>query len=319
MMKNNQKKDNDRRIDSDFIMRTYCPICNQQGELLTDIPLTEPFIYNYIKDYYKDRVPKKINTNGNYSWYYCDSCQFLYQGNVLSEYWEEQLYEKWISPEESFIKFRKAQKVKVIQAIKKASKIEKLLQKPPNSVRVLDFGAGWGSFASVLRVMGYHVDVCELSKSRIDYLDSLGHNIVEISINNNCSNEELYTIIHTEQVFEHIPDPKPLLMTLTKLLAPGGLIFIGVPDARKYIKILKNINVESFFLPERDLKVLAPFEHVNGFTNYSLQHLANYCGLKSITIRSSVLDFSNEPFLEIMKWFLAPYRRNTSMVFVKSK
>lgn len=130
--------------DTIFMHRKECPICSKTGQLIVDVPLEHSRLKSWLTEYYGNRVPSIVIQSGRYTLYYCEDCQFLYQAEVLSNHWLGELYERWINPEESWKKNRRMRHNKSKHEIQVASLITEITSVQQDTVRVLDFGAGWG-------------------------------------------------------------------------------------------------------------------------------------------------------------------------------
>lgn len=97
--------------------------------------------------------------------------------------------------------------------------------------RILDVGAGIGQFLSLARAQGYTVDGVELSprgcahaKERFQVDLRQGrleeHEFPDASF-------DAITIFH---VLEHVPSPMETIATCRRLLAPGGILVVAVPN-----------------------------------------------------------------------------------------
>jgi 2-polyprenyl-3-methyl-5-hydroxy-6-metoxy-1,4-benzoquinol methylase len=83
--------------------------------------------------------------------------------------------------------------------------------------RVLDYGCGSGLFVQYLAAHGYpHARGYDAYAKDGPYAEPPTGG---------------YDFIHSQDVLEHVADPRALLQTLSALLVPGGLLAIGTPDA----------------------------------------------------------------------------------------
>jgi SAM-dependent methyltransferase len=82
---------------------------------------------------------------------------------------------------------------------------------------VLDYGCGGGAFVKFLREEGY---------ARVRGFDEYSEHFADRSVLS-----EQYDVILTQDVLEHVPEPWEFLRELSRLLAPGGTVLIGTPNA----------------------------------------------------------------------------------------
>ncbi|MCF7815421.1 MAG: class I SAM-dependent methyltransferase [Candidatus Pacebacteria bacterium] len=92
--------------------------------------------------------------------------------------------------------------------------------------RILDFGAGMGTFSKLLREEGYKVDCLEVDPTESAYLRGAGftvfENLLEVP-------DGVYDSIYSLNVLEHIEDHAGALSELQKKLKVGGRLFLYVP------------------------------------------------------------------------------------------
>jgi ubiquinone/menaquinone biosynthesis C-methylase UbiE len=96
---------------------------------------------------------------------------------------------------------------------------------PPGS-KLLDFGAGTGTFSSAMKARGYDVACVELDDGLRSGLREAGFNAVKVL-------DELTTgstpYIYTLNVLEHIEDDQSIVNELARVLAKNGMLLIYVP------------------------------------------------------------------------------------------
>lgn len=85
------------------------------------------------------------------------------------------------------------------------------------SSRVLDYGCGGGLFLDHLRLRGY---------ANVSGYDAFVHEGPYAS-----EPSGRFDVVLSQDVIEHVDDPRAHLQTLIALTEPGGLVFIGTPDA----------------------------------------------------------------------------------------
>lgn len=95
-----------------------------------------------------------------------------------------------------------------------------------SDARVLDFGAGVGTFAGLLRDKGVNVECLEVDRDEQDVLLSDGY---QVHHNLNDLSDKMYDAIYSLNVLEHIEDDCAILQKLRLKLKPGGTLFIFVP------------------------------------------------------------------------------------------
>ena len=112
--------------------------------------------------------------------------------------------------------------------------------------RLLDFGCGAGGFLLKARELAAIVYGVELETRLSSYYESRGLTVFQnlSEIPNDIRGYDIVTMFH---VLEHIPDPRSMLIELSKFLAPDGQIIIEVPNADDALLTLYNNKPFSHF------------------------------------------------------------------------
>lgn len=119
-----------------------------------------------------------------------------------------------------------------LEAMQEAKNYNKFLIKfvedniTKNRKKVLDFGAGTGTYAEMLKEGGLQVDCLEPDETQARLLKSMGYKVIEDA---NDLKAGSYDLIYAFNVLEHIEDDGSIVKTLTKALKPGGKLVIYVP------------------------------------------------------------------------------------------
>ena len=96
--------------------------------------------------------------------------------------------------------------------------------------RLLDVGAGLGTFLAVAREHGWIVRGTEVSKSAIDYARSTyGIDLTEGQLED-AALDGPFDLITLWHVLEHLPSPSRALRRCRDLLAPGGRLVVACPN-----------------------------------------------------------------------------------------
>lgn len=255
-----------------FVARPTCELCGTASpKTLLKKPFTNSAISHFLAEYYAGRVPTNLLNNAVYEIVKCQHCGFIWQAHILNDAGMNELYDKWISAEDSL---KKKQKAGIGGYKRQISLIKNLFPgKTPADIQVLDFGMGWGFWCQAAMAQGYPVIGVELSPSRVQYARQQGVTIAE---NLTDLAGKQFSFINAEQVFEHIPQPLETLKTLAAYLQPRGVVRIAVPDGAGIEQELAQPDWST------SKNAVHPLEHINTFTHTTLLKLGENAGLRVI-------------------------------------
>lgn len=107
----------------------------------------------------------------------------------------------------------------------------KLLDRFATKGRLLDIGAGTGDFLVAARSKGWEVTGFEPNDKAAAIARSKD---VALSSDTDTLPSSTFGAITMWHVLEHVPDPKAQLDELHRLLKPGGVAFVAVPNFRSF-------------------------------------------------------------------------------------
>lgn len=162
-------------------------------------------------------------------------------------------------------------------------------QLPPGKHRILDVGSGPGFFLKCGMDRGWDTLGIEPSRQAADHGRSLGLKIVEKFLTEeNVDEFGRFDVVHMHEVLEHIGDPRQMVQLARRLLKPGGIVCIIVPnDYNPLMEILRGaLGFEPWWI--------APPHHVNYFDVRSLEALIASAGFEPVHVTTT---FPMELFL----------------------
>lgn len=178
----------------------------------------------------------------------------------------------------------------------------------PTGKRVLDVGCGAGWFLRICKQLGaetFGIEPSEFGakRSRADGLDVF-HGMVEDYIQHHGI-ERKFDVITANHVIEHAPDPIQTLQGLKSLLAPGGMLWMSVPNAACYFSRSLGGQWHSTDLPY----------HLQQFSPQSLEIAGTQVGLKVNRVYTYSLPSATAASLRYLlrKRFLFPQRISMKM------
>ena len=154
----------------------------------------------------------------------CVACGYRFanprpsQAEIATSYSREDFYDEWIKAEAGRLRMW--------------SKRLELLKRAGSKVRLLDVGAGIGTFLSLARAQfGWEVVGTEVSASAIRIArDRYSIELLPGRVEDLALSVGAFDLITLWHVLEHVPSPAKTLALCRTLLAPGGLLAVAVPN-----------------------------------------------------------------------------------------
>ena len=284
-------------------------------------PYDAPPIRNFLETNYSGPVDLVPLIGTTFAVDRCNACGLVFQKAIPSESLLADIYDRWISVS-SRERVRQTRQLADYRYL--AGQVEFLIQffkVKPCQLSLFDFGLGWAEWAAMARGYGCQVAGAELSRERVEYARSIGITMIDWE---DIPNHKFH-YINTEQVFEHLVDPRKTLELLARALHDKGLIKVSVPNGRGIEKRLKRL--PSMTSVERDyLMPIQPLEHINCFDHSSLVELGRQVGLVPVRPRFRLLYNGASGWFEpkqAMRNLLRPiyrhvYPRSTFVYFTRA-
>jgi 2-polyprenyl-3-methyl-5-hydroxy-6-metoxy-1,4-benzoquinol methylase len=157
-------------------------------------------------------------------------------------------------------------------------KLDRLERTLPGRGRILDFACAAGYFFEQAAKRGWDAHGSDLGEWTFAAAEARGLKNLHVGTLRDLNFPDgHFDVVHAAQVFEHLPNPKEDLAELTRILRPGGLLYIDVPNYRTL----------PIMLGKDDYVLNTPPQHVNYFTPRTLSALVRSAGYESIEITSS--------------------------------
>jgi SAM-dependent methyltransferase len=150
-----------------------------------------------------------------------------------------------------------------------ASQLAALLDR--TDLRILDVGCASGEFMAQLIARGFtDVEGIDPSAAAVERARAAGRRAHVGDLGAVPRGLGSFDVLVLTHVLEHVGDPLEALSAAREILAPGGLLYVEVPDASRYADYL----VEPF----NDLNV----EHINHFSAVHLDDLLGRAGFEPV-------------------------------------
>jgi transcription elongation factor Elf1 len=274
-----------RVLMPNLIERIACPVCGHQ-EFFEHYrsPYGRGPVADYLSKYYDGRADLAMVDGGQYILLECRECSLIFQKFVPDDQLSAAIYGEWIDLESV-----RANKKKVNLSLRAATAQDILqmlayLQRPPNEVKVLDHGMGWGWWLLMARAFGCPVYGYEISPEQIEHGRRNG--ISPIKWEDIPGSD--FDIVNVNMVLEHVADPVGILKHLRTGLAKNGIIRVVVPSAANIRTRLKKMDWRAPKSSRLSLNPVAPLEHLNCYRWKSLKKLGDSAELLMTAIPLSV-------------------------------
>lgn len=156
--------------------------------------------------------------------------------------------------------------------------------------RWLDVGSGIGDVVYNLKKSGFEARGLEVSEESIKFSKEIfGLNLENKTISELLKEEgpASFDVVSYFGVLEHMPEPIEQVSCAIKLLSPGGLLVLDVPNAKSF-----SVMTDMFF-PGSVVRQTVPAFHIMLFSSKSLLALARKFKLKPEAMWLMGLDFYN--------------------------
>jgi SAM-dependent methyltransferase len=150
------------------------------------------------------------------------------------------------------------------------------LQPPGAGRRLFDFGCGAGGFLIEARAVGFDPVGLELNRDLARHVrETYGIGVHSGEISDADFPQERFDLITSFQVFEHLLDPRAVLVELARHLAPSGLLLVEVPNLHDVRE-------------RRRRGATMDDSHLFYFNERSLGGLMRSCGLRVVEIEEGL-------------------------------
>jgi len=257
------------------IRRHRCPSClGNAFQVVCAEPYSSRGIQAYLERQYDGNASAAAN-DSEYALAKCAQCGLAFQVHVPNDALLTEVYGPWSSGTALEVEHRNYSLDEYRYLAEQVQFVIEYFGRAPAELEVLDFGFGWAHWARMAMGFGCNVSGVELSEDRKTYGRRWGIQVLE----HDRLPAGRFHFINTEQVFEHLVQPREILQQLVRSLAPGGVIKISVPDCKSALrKIGRGVRFEN--LDADDQMQIAPLEHINSFDAASLVNLGRECGLE---------------------------------------
>ena len=117
--------------------------------------------------------------------------------------------------------------------------------------RLLDVGCGNGDFVALAQTMGWEAEGVDPDHAAIDACRERGIAVTHGFIDDLASEKRssYWSAITMSHSLEHVPDPRGMLCRMFDMLAPGGALWIALPNPAAIGARFYGLNWESYDVP----------------------------------------------------------------------
>jgi SAM-dependent methyltransferase len=133
---------------------------------------------------------------------------------------------------------------------------------------LLDFGCGWGSVLREASRVGWRAVGVEVDARKVEFCREHGMEAVYGDVLDRPFAANSFDAAIAEQVFEHLYSPVDYMTELHRILRPGGVLYVAVPNFGSVAARLKRASWD----------LVHPVSHVRYFDRASLSTLLERCG-----------------------------------------
>jgi 2-polyprenyl-3-methyl-5-hydroxy-6-metoxy-1,4-benzoquinol methylase len=149
----------------------------------------------------------------------------------------------------------------------------------PGRGRLLDFACAAGYFLEEASKAGWEAHGVDLGEWAKEAAEARGAQLnLHVGLLRDLRFPDHYfDVVYAAQVFEHLPQPREDLAEIRRILRPGGLLYVDVPNYRNLAGVLG----------KDDFLLNTPPQHINYFTAHTLSFLLKSAGFQDVRLSSS--------------------------------
>ena len=140
--------------------------------------------------------------------------------------------------------------------------------------RLLDIGCGAGSFLKAAARQNWKAFGLEVSQSAIEHARSLGFEVFHGEIEEANYADGYFDVVIASELLEHLPDPRALLSSISRILRPGGLFWATTPHGRGISARILGV----------DWSTVCPPEHLQLFSVAGIKRLLSSAGFSQVNV-----------------------------------
>jgi ubiquinone/menaquinone biosynthesis C-methylase UbiE len=252
-------------------MQASCPICENYDKRIVGKSKVNNLAIKFIE---KD-----------YNIVQCNNCKLYYVSPTIEfsdKQWSQLYHSEYFSSQTEWLLKKRTEEL-----AKRFEQAESLLVKN-SKINFLDVGAGEGKALLEAAKRNWISTGIDIVDNRIEEAKSDKINFIETKFLEYSFPDNHFDFIYMDSVLEHVLNPKEYLKKIKRILKPGGIVYIGVPNENSLFNDVRKMIF--YFIGRKHISVrIKPFDtpyHVVGFNKKSLKYLINDLNFKILIFRN---------------------------------
>jgi SAM-dependent methyltransferase len=149
----------------------------------------------------------------------------------------------------------------------------------PQGANVLEVGSHYGAFLGVAAEWGWQAAGVDIGKDTSRYAKSKGYLVFNKELEECSFPDKAFDGVFVWNCFEQVPEPRPLLREIHRIVKPGGLLVVRTPNAVFYemceTRLRHSDGDRDFALKAMAYNNLLAFPYLFGYGRAQLEKLAS--------------------------------------------
>ena len=265
-----------------------CPLCKSSNFNLIGIPEVDAKLKTLVKREFK--VVK------------CNDCSFYFlepELDLTSEEFKILYNELYFAPMSSLYEIIRQKSIE-----KRLDKIQTYCEH--KIINFLDVGCGEGFTLIEANKKGWSALGVDIFDNRVKEIKKISDKFILGDLISAEFSDNYFDIIYIDSVMEHITNPHEYLSEMKRILKPGGIAYIGVPNEDCFFHYLKKLKIYlsvNKMISSRLKPFRSPY-HIGGFNKKSISKAISNSGFELLKLRNFAgrLNFLNPKLFSREFW-----------------
>jgi 2-polyprenyl-3-methyl-5-hydroxy-6-metoxy-1,4-benzoquinol methylase len=204
-----------------------------------------------------------IFTKKGFQYVRCNSCRMIYINPIPAPEEISKVYDEY-----GEVYFTQEEKLKIDFAASRYHRELGLLRRSYAHGTLLDVGCATGSFLVAAKQAGFsEVEGIDIARPSVEFAQRQGLAARAGDFTQSIFRAEKFDVVTMWATLEHLADPRSFVMEAYRVLSPGGLLAVSVPNWNSFTHLI---------IGRKDRYIGS--DHLNYFDSSSLQRLLNDAG-----------------------------------------